>query len=84
METLNKHILMTLLNLAHSDVPASVQRLATELGLSRREIADELDVLASEGLVRAETCRLTFVGLMHATGLLAAARQQSEKGSQAA
>ncbi len=84
METLNKKLLMTLLDLAQSDVPASVQGLALELGLSRREVAEDLNLLAEEGLVRAETCRLTFVGLMHATGLRAALRRANSEDCRAA
>ena len=80
METLNKNILITLLDLAQNDRRASVQELAQELGLTRRQVADELNILAREGLVSAETCRLTFVGLMFATGLRSAVarRQMSE------
>ena len=79
METLNKNLLIALLDLAQSDTPASVQALSQYLQLSRRQVADELDLLAKEGLVRAETCRLTFVGLMHATGLRSAARRSAER-----
>lgn len=72
METLNKNILIALLDMAQNDRRASVQELAQELGLTRRQVADELNVLAREGLVNAELCRLSFVGLMFATGLRSA------------
>jgi predicted transcriptional regulator len=71
METLNKTLLITLLDFAQMDVPASVSRLALELNRSRAQIATGLNQLAQEGLVAPETVRLTFVGLMHATGLRA-------------
>ena len=69
MTTLNKSLLISLLNLAQSDQAASVQLLAIELGVSRAVVAGGLNELVLEGLVRPETIRLTFVGLMHATGL---------------
>lgn len=71
METLNSSILIALLNLAQSDRAANVQVLALELDVSRARIAHGLNELACEGLVEAETIRLTFVGLMHASGLRA-------------
>lgn len=71
MEPLNKDIVLKLFDLAQNDTPASVSRLAVELGSSRREVADALDELSREGLVRGDTVRLTFVGLMHAAGLSA-------------
>lgn len=84
METLNKNILIALLNLAQNDVRASVQLLAHELRVSRREIADALNVLAADGLIRGETCRLTFVGLMQASGARAAlVRAQEQARAQA-
>jgi len=84
METLNKNILIALLDCAQNDLPASVQVLAQELGVSRREVADALNGLVLEGLVRGETCRLTFVGLMHAAGARAAAERMRTRRSQAA
>ena len=84
MQTLNKNILIALLDCAQNDVPASVQVLAREVGASRREVADVLNHLIAEGLVRGETCRLTFVGLMHAAGTRARAMAERSRGSQAA
>lgn len=69
METLNNTILVTLLDLAQNDVHANVARLASELGVTRAQVAIGLNQLAEEGLVRPETVRLSFVGLMKAAGL---------------
>jgi Mn-dependent DtxR family transcriptional regulator len=69
MNTLNKQVLVSLYELAQLDVPASVQTVALHLGVSRREAASSLNALSEAGLVRAETLRLTFFGLMKATGL---------------
>ncbi len=69
METLNNTLLVTLLDLAQNDVHASVARLATEIGVTRAQVAIGLNQLAEDGLVRPETVRLTFVGLMKAAGL---------------
>ncbi len=77
MTTLNKDIVVTLLNLAQADQHASVHVLAEKLGLSRAEIATSLNELALEGLIRPETIRLTFVGLMFASGMRA--RHEVEK-----
>jgi Mn-dependent DtxR family transcriptional regulator len=74
METLNKILLVTLLDLAQNDVPASVARLATELGVTRAQVAVGLNELSERGLVRPDTIRLTFVGLMSAAGLRSAGR----------
>ncbi len=71
METLNSSILISLLNLAQADTRANVQVLATELGESRVRVARGLGELAAEGLIDPQAIRLTFVGLMHATGLRA-------------
>jgi Mn-dependent DtxR family transcriptional regulator len=77
METLNSILLVTLLEMAQNDEPASVSRLARELDLTRAEVATRLNQLSKLGLVRAETIRLTFVGLMRATGLRARRSQPS-------
>lgn len=77
METLNKQLLITLLDFAQCDVPANVQVLARELCATRAEVAKGLNELARLGLVRPETIRLTFVGLMHATGLRASMQQSA-------
>jgi Mn-dependent DtxR family transcriptional regulator len=69
MDTLNKELLLALFDLSQLDASASVQRLADDLGRSRRAIADALDDLARAGFVRAETVRLTFLGLAIATKL---------------
>lgn len=69
MTHLNKKLLVALIELAQSDTSASVQMLAHALGVSRKEVACALDELGELGLVRPETVRLTFVGLMHASGL---------------
>lgn len=69
METLNKTLLVALLDLAQNDVPASVACLATELDLTRAQVAIGLNQLAEVGLVRPETIRLTILGLMRAAGL---------------
>lgn len=75
MEQLNKKLLIALLDLAQSDVPASVQSLAEHLGATRREVAEGLSALDQAGLVRAEKIRLTMVGLVRAAGL----RERSRK-----
>lgn len=77
METLNNALLVTLFEMAQNDEPASVDRLARELSLTRAEVATRLNQLSRQGLVRAETIRLTFVGLMRATGLRA--RRSSDR-----
>jgi len=77
MKTLNKKVLVSLFELAQADVPASVQEVATCLNMSRREAAIALNSLVQLGLVRAETLRLTFPGLMKAVGL-ASRRAQSK------
>jgi hypothetical protein len=69
MKTLNKTLLVVLLDLAQNDVPASVARVADELGITRAEAAVGLNELATAGLVRPETVRLTILGLMRAAGL---------------
>lgn len=69
METLNKTLLVALLDLAQNDVAASVACLSTELGLTRAQVAVGLNQLAQDGLVRPETIRLTILGLMRAAGL---------------
>jgi len=80
METLNKRILVALLDMAQNDIPASVNMLSLELGETRARVADCLNHLALEDLVNPETMRLTFVGLMHATGLRARlVREELEK-----
>jgi Mn-dependent DtxR family transcriptional regulator len=78
METLNKRILVTLFELASSDERASIQELATRLGQTRRAIAEAVSELDRLGLVRAETVRLTFVGLTRALGLRAKANRQGQ------
>lgn len=78
METLNKTLLIVLLDLAQNDVPASVARLATELGVTRAQVAIGLNQLAEAGLVRPETIRLTILGLMHAAGLRGAMQAARE------
>lgn len=77
MNTLNKKVLVALFDLAQADVPASVQEVASYLGVSRREAATSLNDLAGLGLLRATTLRLTFLGLMKAVGL-ASRRAQSK------
>lgn len=76
METLNKKILVTLFELASSDERASVQELAVRLGQTRREVAEAVSELDRLGLVRAETIRLTFLGLTRALGLRARANRE--------
>jgi predicted transcriptional regulator len=61
-------VLHTLLSLARADIPATVRRLAAELGRPAAEVERDLAQLARRGLVDAERVRLTFVGLMHAAG----------------
>lgn len=80
MNTLNKKVLVALLDLAQMDLPASVQVIAIHLGISRKEAASALNELSELTLVRAETVRLTFVGLMKASGL----RHQQQQKSRAA
>lgn len=77
MTHLNKKLLVSLLDLAQADRAANVQSLAVSLNMSRREVASALNELAEAGLVRAETVRLTFVGLMRASGLRAQRVNQS-------
>jgi Mn-dependent DtxR family transcriptional regulator len=74
METLNRNLLITLLDFAQSDVRASVQRLALKLGVSRSAVAGALNDLAMQGLVSAETMRLTMMGLVCASSLRAGAQ----------
>lgn len=74
MDTLNKQLLVSLFRMAQADLDASVQALASEHSVSRRDVADGLSELATLGLVRAETVRLTFTGLLHAVGLDKASR----------
>ncbi len=69
METLNNTLLITLLDFAQNDIHASVARLAKELSVTRAQVAIGLNQLAEDGLVRPDTVRLTFVGLMKAAGL---------------
>lgn len=71
METLNKALLIALLDLAQTDVSASVQALAEATGYPRTKVAGGLNVLAKKGLVRPETVRLTMVGLVQAAALRA-------------
>lgn len=77
MTHLNKQVLIALLDLAQGDVRASVQTVSVATGHSRPEVATALNELSRLGLVRAETVRLTLVGLMHATGLRQRCRQVS-------
>lgn len=89
METLNSSILISLLNLAQADTRANVQVLAQALSESRVRVARALGELAAEGLIDPQTIRLTFVGLMHATGLRsrrlrAEAERRAEEREQAA
>ena len=74
MNTLNKDVLVSLLELAQADTLANVQVLSDTLNVSRAQMATALNELAIEGLIRPETIRLTFVGLMCASGLRAKAR----------
>ncbi len=69
MNHLNSRLLVALLDLAQSDLPASVQALAVSLGITRREAANALSDLDRQGLIRAETMRLTFLGLAYAARL---------------
>jgi Mn-dependent DtxR family transcriptional regulator len=75
MTHLNKQVLIALLDLAQSDVHASVEAVALSLGCSRREVANALNDLAGRGLVRPETVRLTMIGLVYASGLRQSQRQ---------
>lgn len=79
MDTLNKRILIILLDAAQSGERASVQFLADRLGVSRTAVADAFSVLDQAGLVRAETIRLTFLGLTEALGLRASARKAATR-----
>jgi hypothetical protein len=81
METLNKLLLIALIDFAQSDVPANVQSLAGASGASRKEVATALNNLAKLGLVRPDTLRLTMVGLLHAAGLRS---RRAHQGSVAA
>lgn len=71
METLNKELLIALLDLAQMDVSASVQALAEATGHPRTKVASGLNALAEKGLIRPETVRLTMVGLVQAASLRA-------------
>lgn len=84
METLNKHLLVVLLDCAQANVPASVQQLSQELGVPRRVVAEGLNQLDRAGLVSAGNVRLTLCGLMHATGLRKRALENSAPGKQGA
>jgi len=77
MTHLNKQVLIALLDLAQGDVRASVQSIAVATGQPRPAVATALNELAQLGLVRAETIRLTLVGLMRASGLRQRCRQVS-------
>lgn len=66
MNHLNNRLLVALLDFAQADHPASVNALAVTLGITRRAAANALSDLDRQGLVRAETMRLTFLGLAHA------------------
>ncbi|HSC86609.1 MAG TPA: hypothetical protein VLC09_05035 [Polyangiaceae bacterium] len=69
MDNLNKSLLVSLFELAQTDRPASVNALAEWLGVDRREVACALSELDQQGLIRAETCRLTLRGLARAVSL---------------
>lgn len=75
MDTLNKGILIALLDAAQADEKASIQYLAERLGSTRTEIANAVSQLDRLGLVRVETVRLSFLGLTEALGFRAAARR---------
>ena len=59
-------LLRCLLDLARADAPATVRRLAAELGRAPADVERDLVLLARRGLVDADRVRLTFLGLMHA------------------
>ncbi len=84
MDHLNKKLLIALLDLAQTDVHASVTTLARHLGVTRKEVARGLSDLAELGWVRPETVRLTFVGLMKAAGLRARLRARASQRDVAA
>lgn len=79
MDTLNKRILIVLLDAAQSNERATVQFLADRLGVTRRKAAEAVSDLDRLGLVRAETIRLSFLGLTEALGLRAAARRSANR-----
>ncbi len=84
MDTLNKGILIALLDAAQSDERASIQYLSDRLGRTRAEVAQAVSELDRLGLVRAETVRLSFLGLTGALGLRAQARRSAGRTRQAA
>ncbi|OQX66848.1 MAG: hypothetical protein B6A08_18320 [Sorangiineae bacterium NIC37A_2] len=84
MDTLNKGILIALLDAAQHDERASIQYLSDRLGRTRTEVAQAVSELDRRGLVRAETVRLSFLGLTEALGLRARARQSAARNRKAA
>ena len=66
METLNKDICILFFELQRAGERRSVQVVADELGLSRRQAAESLAQLAEGGLLNLSTLSLTFVGLVRA------------------
>lgn len=79
MDTLNKRILILLLDAAQSDDRASIQFLSDRLGVPRTEVAGAVSWLDRIGLVRAETIRLTFLGLSEALAVRASARKTAPR-----
>lgn len=84
MDTLNKGILIALLDAAQTDEKASIQYLSDRLGQTRAEVAQAVSELDRRGLVRAETVRLSFLGLTEALGLRAQARRSAARTRKAA
>lgn len=79
METLNRNLLLSLLDLAQRDVAANVVKLSFELGVPRAAVACGLNELAEQGLVRPSTVRLTMMGLVLASSVRAEMRRSRER-----
>ncbi len=77
MNTLNRRLLVTLLDFAQTDVRASVAHLAFEMHLPRRTVANGLNRLAQRGLIDPGACRLTMVGLVAAASLRASGLREA-------
>lgn len=71
MDNLNNRTLIALFELSQMDQRPSVAAVAEHLGSTLRQVAESLSALDRAGLVRAETVRLTFLGLARAAGLRA-------------
>ncbi|MCH2110014.1 MAG: hypothetical protein MK135_11855 [Polyangiaceae bacterium] len=72
------HLLIALFEMAQADQPANMTSLADYCEVSRPVAARALSKLVNAELVRAETLRLTFPGLMKAIALRRLKNEPSE------